>query len=434
MNINGTRFLGKIMLAGILYFCLLNPSRALSDICPRSIPLAWDANSEDDDLAGYCIYYKVDSSSSYPECIKVNRDTTSYTIQELDSGETYVCWITAYDNVDLESEPSDELICRICYQDNDKDGYGNPDIAIQECTQTGSCPLGYVDNADDCNDDNFNIKNICIEVHIYPGQSIQAAIEAAHDGDVIIIHEGIYHEKINFKGKAITVKSADPNNPDVVAATIIDGGGSGVVITFNTDEESDSILSGITVQNGKGSMGGGIYCTSSPVITNCTITGNSAKYGGGICCMGSSAAIKNCNISENSSTWVAGGVYCGFSSSAITSCTISKNSTLYDGGGILLVLSSSPVSDCNITENSAGYDGGGIYCLDSSSSITNTLIHGNSASSMGGGIYCSSSNDLVVTKCTIERNSADSGGGIYLDNSSPTITDCLFRENSPGDF
>ncbi|GAI61123.1 unnamed protein product, partial [marine sediment metagenome] len=32
-----------------------------------------------------------------------------------------------------------------------------------------------------------------------------------------------YYENINFLGKAITVRSTDPNDPNVVAATIIDG-------------------------------------------------------------------------------------------------------------------------------------------------------------------------------------------------------------------
>ena len=60
-----------------------------------------------------------------------------------------------------------------------------------------------------------------------PYCSIQTAINAAVNGDEVIVAEGVYFENINFNGKAITLRSTDPLNPAVVAATIINGGGSG---------------------------------------------------------------------------------------------------------------------------------------------------------------------------------------------------------------
>ena len=34
---------------------------------------------------------------------------------------------------------------------------------------------------------------------------IQTAIDAAHNGDVILVSPGVYNENINFKGKAVTL-------------------------------------------------------------------------------------------------------------------------------------------------------------------------------------------------------------------------------------
>jgi pectin methylesterase-like acyl-CoA thioesterase len=47
--------------------------------------------------------------------------------------------------------------------------------------------------------------------------TIQAAIDAAEDGDVIVVRPGNYNEKINFNGKNITLRSTDPDDPEVVA-------------------------------------------------------------------------------------------------------------------------------------------------------------------------------------------------------------------------
>ncbi|MCK5271245.1 MAG: hypothetical protein KAJ52_01665, partial [Sedimentisphaerales bacterium] len=82
------------------------------------------------------------------------------------------------------------------------------------------------------------------ELHCGAGQpysTIQAAIDDADACDVIIVEPGTYLENIDFLGKAITVRSTDPCDPCVVAATIIDGGepddpNNASVVTFKSGE------------------------------------------------------------------------------------------------------------------------------------------------------------------------------------------------------
>ncbi len=113
--------------------------------------------------------------------------------------------------------------------------------------------------------------------------TIQAAIDASVDGDVVEIDDGTYtgtgNKDLDFVGKAITVRSAsgDP------ALCIIDCENDGRGFYFHNAEGPDSIVLGLTITNGSASSGGGVYCRdfSSPALTNCTISGNSASNGGG---------------------------------------------------------------------------------------------------------------------------------------------------------
>lgn len=202
---------------------------------------------------------------------------------------------------------------------------------------------------------------------LVPGDygTIQSAIEAAADGDVIIIQPGIYRENIDFCGKGIIIRSGDPNDPDIVASTIIDGGNSGSVVTCAHGEGTSSVLSGVTVRNGQAkapfTKGGGIFCqSSSPLIKKCTIVGNSAPFGGGIYCLEASPEITNCIIMENLAFEKGGGIYCDwYSSPDITSCVVSRNSAS-SGGGISVSHCSSP-----FILNSIFWDNGSEITADS---------------------------------------------------------------------
>lgn len=56
--------------------------------------------------------------------------------------------------------------------------------------------------------------------------SIQTAIDIVFEGDAVVVAEGTYFEAIDILGRTITVRSPGPDDPDVAAATIIDGDGN----------------------------------------------------------------------------------------------------------------------------------------------------------------------------------------------------------------
>jgi hypothetical protein len=103
--------------------------------------------------------------------------------------------------------------------------------------------------------------------------SIQQAINDAHPGDEIVVGSGAYQylENINFKGKNLIVRSTDPNDSDIVAATVINGGHRYSVATFSGGEDASCVLAGFTITGGIV----GISCRdASPTIRNCIIGSN----------------------------------------------------------------------------------------------------------------------------------------------------------------
>ena len=172
--------------------------------------------------------------------------------------------------------------------------------------------------------------------------TIQAAIDAAVDGDEVEVHPGTYNEAIDFLDKAIRVYSTD--GPDV---TIIDAQQTGTVVTCHSAEGPDSVLEGFTITGGGGANDGGGMRNfkSSPTVTNCTFSGNTAKSGGGMWNVLSSPTVTNCTFSGNSAG-SGGGMYNVNSSPTVTNCTFSENTATGGGGGMYNEGSSPTVVNC----------------------------------------------------------------------------------------
>ncbi len=287
--------------------------------------------------------------------------------------------------------------------------------------------------------------------------TIQAAITVALPGDTVILAPGTYtgdgNRDIDLGGKALTLRSSDPNDPAVVSSTIIDCQ-AGVsdphrALVFTHGETASTVIDGLTLTHGWADYGGAVYCTnsSSPTIRNCTITNNSANYyGGGIyCTSNSSPRIQNCRIQNNATVPLApgqggldgGGIYCtGGSSPAISNCTISANSGK-SGGGLYCNASHPTISFCVFTANTGSGSGGGIGCWTSSPTITNCLFTDNAANYTGGSISCDNYSNPTIRGCTFSRNSATlyGGGGIACNGSSnPSIKNSILWDNLPAEI
>jgi len=253
--------------------------------------------------------------------------------------------------------------------------------------------------------------------------TIQAGINVAVDGDIVLVADGTYtgdgNRDIDFGGRAIVVMSEQGSD-----SCIIDCEGSesdhhrGFV--FQNGEDSSSVVQGFTITNGYvdgfALLGDGaaVLCdsSSSPTITGNTITGNTAHDGGGIYCRYSSPIITDNTILGNTAQW-GGGISCVESSPTITGNTITGN-TAVGGGGINSDNRTSPIIKNNtITWNMAG-SGGGVHCgADSHPTFTGNTIAWNTTSQYGGGIFCDLRSYPTIQNNILKSNSANKGGGIY---------------------
>jgi len=213
------------------------------------------------------------------------------------------------------------------------------------------------------------ISPVIAEIHNVPAEygTIQAGLDASASGDTVLVQPETYVENIVWPlvNGIKLIAAGDMGN------TFIDGDNVDRVIEIISDGQIDAatLIQGFTIQNGvavggvyPNYCGGGILCyTSSPTISNCTISGNSADFGGGIDCLETSnPTISNCNFSSNVADDSGGGI-AGYSNSdpTISNCTISGNSAT-NGGGISFRNASPVISYCTISGNSADYNGGGI--------------------------------------------------------------------------
>ena len=210
--------------------------------------------------------------------------------------------------------------------------------------------------------------------------------------------------------------------------------GNGKVDVFDITNGTVSITN-LTIQNGLGSAGGGIYNDATLTLTSCTLSGNSGDDGGGLYNdVDATLTLTNCTLSGNSAPndLGGGGVYSD-GTLTLTGCTLNANSGV-DGGGVFNdVDGTATLTNCTLSSNSAPDDvgGGGVYS-DGALTLTGCTLSGNSATD-GGGVYDDVDGTVTLTNCTLSGNSAtgsDFGGGGLYNDGTVALTNCTLNGNS----
>ncbi|MDY6905383.1 MAG: choice-of-anchor Q domain-containing protein [Thermodesulfobacteriota bacterium] len=211
------------------------------------------------------------------------------------------------------------------------------------------------------------------------------------------------------------------------------------------NEASSPVIRNCTLTgNFAGMCGAGVYnMSASPLIENCDFSQNISLFGGGVCNESSQSVITGSAFTDNiafgiigDGTGWGGAVYNQSSSLILTNCGFENNGAIF-GGAVTDFESTSDILSCDFIENEAAY--GGALCISGSSDstvtdceITNNAAIGNwdEGTGKGGGVYCEASSS-IFTRCTFKKNDALSAGGMGNGpSSSSTVRECYFLGNT----
>lgn len=275
------------------------------------------------------------------------------------------------------------------------------------------------------------------DVHIVPSEgktTIMSAVEAAKDGDLVLVKPGVYKENVVVALKSLEVKSvAGPFE------TVIDGGMKGSVFSFKGVTGKRLVLEGFTLINGSGTLqmlnkkaGGGLYLKKGIVqIRGNIIVGNKASMGAGIY-VNSDGDISDNTIAMNVGVVTGGGLYTEKNQLDLYNNYVIGNFLAKNGGGYAIVTTQKEVNICDsvFVENWSFY-GGGVNAFDSSPLIENNVFLSNRGC-RGGGILARNKNaSPIIRNNILALGWSCFGGGVCCHmGATPLITGNVIFKNT----
>jgi len=268
--------------------------------------------------------------------------------------------------------------------------------------------------------------------------TIQSAVDAAVDGDIVNIASGTYAEQVDITGKAIELRGEGSSSTTLDGTSFV-----GTILKVSSVSSGTAVVRDLGFINGSavyplGPDGGGLYGYYSNIdVHDCSFWNNVAEnWGGGLNLFQCTSAITGCEFSENATThWYdGGGMAVRQSSISVTSCNFTNNTAVGQGGGMLFMASDVDISNCNFTNNHAGNGGGGMSAsgVSSSGTINNCIFEGNDTGNYASSLQCSGFTGSF-SNCHFMNGISTFGGGVMVSGTSyPVFNNCIFHGNTNG--
>jgi len=258
----------------------------------------------------------------------------------------------------------------------------------------------------------------------YP--TIQGAIDASSDGDLIqVSSDTFYEDSLNPGGKAITIQGTLNRGGNL--ATKIDAQQNGSVFRFDSGEGLDTVIKDLVLTGGSASYGGGIECfNSSPTITNCTFLNNTATSGGGMYNSGSSPDLNGCLFEHNTASY-GGGMRNQSSSPTLVNCIFAGNiaeGIFGYGGGMANYYSNPVIESCVFENNTVITQGGGAYNYKCTPTLADSIICGNTPNQVyPEGSFTDGGGNTIEDDCSVCSGDINGDGHVGVDDLLAVIAD-----------
>lgn len=258
----------------------------------------------------------------------------------------------------------------------------------------------------------------------YP--SIQAAINGAVSGDIIVIATGVYTENLTIAAKSLTL------NGEGITSTVIDGNNLNRVV--NIGRSTTVTMTNLTLRNGYANSdsmaGGGIQNRGTLILSDVRLENNEANSAGG--------AIHNSvgNIVLDRVEIISNTAYGGAGVNTIGGTAIISNTTFISntdkgsgGGGLFHRDGPITIANSSFSENISPAQGGGIYHNSGVLKIINSSFSDNAAYE-GGAVFSKQGSQIEVDSSFLISNTAANGGAIFNLGLSLQISGTTFKENT----
>lgn len=259
----------------------------------------------------------------------------------------------------------------------------------------------------------------------YP--TIQSAIDAASDGDHIVLANGIYtgdgNTSFSYLNKAITVESI--NGSCTCFIDYEENPGQVTSIQMSTREGMSAVLRGVTIRNSTWTAmetGEGML-----LIEGCSFENNNdIQSAGAIEIPYGNLVFRNSRFLYNFSEGVGGAIKCNRAEILFDNTHFLHNGSRQNGGALYSTGCNLSFRDCSLLGNSTDY-GGGVFQTAQSTVISLDSCHIQTNHAMSGGVIRGSDTSFTMTSTELHYNTSP----VRLEDSSISIINCLFfRSNN----
>jgi predicted outer membrane repeat protein len=313
--------------------------------------------------------------------------------------------------------------------------------------------------------------------------TLQAGIDAAVNGDTVLVAPGTYKGPGN-RDLSLADKNVALLSEAGATETIIDCEGASRAITVSGPAlDSRTVVGGFTITRGLGDWyggaieilqacspivrdcvfelnhatgrGGAIDCNADamPRLQSCVFRQNTAPHGGAMFSSGRcQSQVSDCEFTDNTAAQRGGAIHIQMVDGLgpdFTSCIFTGNSSECGGAVYIETFVSSdrppealnprapsqrqgPFDDCEFTDNTASAHGGAIYVDDSIGpglyGFHASRFIGNEAE-QGGAMFATGGELTVVWECLFVDNAASTGGAVVL-TAGGWLEQCTFYGNT----